>query len=231
MKGKIDEEATIGIMRQLINGTMNMQKHRIIHRDLKPMNIFFKNGVVKIADFGFAFREGTPVQKYNLGSPSYMAPEVLGENRYSYKSDIWALGVIMYEMLHGKVPWQSNNEMILHAFISQEAIETIVREDVKGKPALLNFMKRCCTPDYNRRMGPQELAQYDFKMGGGEKRGGVNSSTIIDAHNPHVTKSPRPQSIVVTNPIAPNPPSNQHIQHQIPQVISHASHPSNLNQR
>lgn len=108
-KGKIDEEAAIGIMRQLIHGIMNMQRHRIIHRDLKPMNIFFKNGVVKIADFGFAFKEGTPVQKYNLGSPSYMAPEVLGENRYSYKSDIWALGVILYEMLHGKVPWQSNN--------------------------------------------------------------------------------------------------------------------------
>lgn len=61
-------------MKQLIKGTLNMQKHRIIHRDLKPANIFFKNGILKIADFGFAYKEGTPVQKYNLGSPSYMAP-------------------------------------------------------------------------------------------------------------------------------------------------------------
>lgn len=95
-------------MKQLINGMRCLQKHRIIHRDLKPANIFFKNGILKIADFGFAFKDGTPVQKYNLGSPSYMAPEVLRDNRYSFKSDIWALGIIMYEMLHGKVPWQSN---------------------------------------------------------------------------------------------------------------------------
>lgn len=70
----MSEEASIGIMKQIINGLTNLQKHRIIHRDLKPMNIFFKNGVVKIADFGFAFKDGTPVQKYNLGSPSYMPP-------------------------------------------------------------------------------------------------------------------------------------------------------------
>jgi serine/threonine protein kinase len=95
-KGKLSEEASIGIMKQIINGLANLQKHRIIHRDLKPMNIFFKNGVVKIADFGFAFKDGTPVQKYNLGSPSYMPPEVLRDNKYSFKSDIWALGVIMY---------------------------------------------------------------------------------------------------------------------------------------
>lgn len=44
---------------------------------------------------------------YNVGSPIYMPPEALNENKYSFKSDIWALGVIYYEMLTGKTPWRA----------------------------------------------------------------------------------------------------------------------------
>jgi serine/threonine protein kinase len=44
---------------------------------------------------------------YNVGSPIYMPPEALNDNKYSFKSDIWALGVIFYEMLTGKTPWKA----------------------------------------------------------------------------------------------------------------------------
>ncbi len=51
--------------------------------------------------------QGKKYCNYNVGSPIYMSPEALNENKYSYKSDIWALGVIFYEMLTGKTPWKA----------------------------------------------------------------------------------------------------------------------------
>lgn len=86
------------ILRQLINGYLDLFRKNIVHRDLKPANIFFKEGVLKIADFGFAVRSDKCARpfNYNIGSPSYMSPEALRNNSYSFKSDIWSLGVVAY---------------------------------------------------------------------------------------------------------------------------------------
>lgn len=67
-----------------------------------------KDGVAKIADFGFAKKNKNPGQKekYNVGSPLYMPPEALKNNIYSIKSDVWSVGVIIYELLHGETPWE-----------------------------------------------------------------------------------------------------------------------------
>lgn len=82
-----------------------------MHRDLKPANILLtENDDCKIADFGFAIKhsELSKPSKYNVGSPLYMAPESLKNNEYSYKTDIWSLGVILFELLTGETPWKSS---------------------------------------------------------------------------------------------------------------------------
>lgn len=96
-------------MNQIIRGYNNISNKGIIHRDLKPANIFLRNSQVKIADFGFALKstDSKKYSSYNVGSPIYMPPEALNDNKYSFKSDIWALGVIFYEMLTGKTPWRA----------------------------------------------------------------------------------------------------------------------------
>ena len=76
-----------------------MHLNHIIHRDIKPQNLLFdESNHVKIADFGFAVKieDVKKNSNYNVGSPLYMPPEALNQNRYSYKSDIWALGIIMF---------------------------------------------------------------------------------------------------------------------------------------
>jgi serine/threonine protein kinase len=60
----------------------------------------------KIGDFGFAKKTKTTVEKYNIGSPVYMSPESLKRNIYSIKSDIWSIGIMAFEMLHGELPWK-----------------------------------------------------------------------------------------------------------------------------
>lgn len=89
-----------------------MFKKKIIHRDIKPANIFIKDGIPKLADFGFSKDIDSPPCKfyYNVGTPMYMSPQALKTNNYSFKSDIWSLGVVYYEMLFGVTPWQANTE-------------------------------------------------------------------------------------------------------------------------
>jgi serine/threonine protein kinase len=85
-------------LREIVYGYGEINSNRIIHRDLKPANILLKNNRIKIADFGFAMRssDSKKLSSYNVGSPIYMPPEALNENKYSFKSDIWAIGIIYY---------------------------------------------------------------------------------------------------------------------------------------
>ena len=104
-------------------------KSGIIHRDLKPSNILLdKNGNIKIADFGFAIFQ-TDVQKeknLNAGSTFYMPPEVIRKNAYSINSDVWALGVILYELLVGRRPWTKKNDKELLATMENVSIDKFI---------------------------------------------------------------------------------------------------------
>lgn len=85
----------------------SLSEHFILHRDIKPNNIFFKSDHLKLADFGFCkrLRGGDDFTQTSLGSPLYMAPEVLNKEVYGSKADIWSCGIVLYEMLYGYCPY------------------------------------------------------------------------------------------------------------------------------
>jgi serine/threonine protein kinase len=109
--GKLSEPAAMLIFKQLLSAFEVLNKYNILHRDMKPDNIFFHNGVIKLGDFGFCknLNSADEMTKTMLGSPIYMAPEVLKGEIYSNKADIWSLGVVLYEMIFGQCPFQSNS--------------------------------------------------------------------------------------------------------------------------
>lgn len=112
-------------MKQLISGYAFIHSNEIIHRDLKPANLLLTHqGDLKVADFGFGINaeEVSKPSKYNVGSPLYMAPESLRRNQYSFKTDLWAIGVIFYEMLTSQTPWRAKNEKQLLKKIEAEKI-------------------------------------------------------------------------------------------------------------
>lgn len=79
-----------------------MVSNGFIHRDLKPDNIVIKDGVLKIVDFGRSRKIFQHEKAYSsVGTPAYMAPEILVNDEYTYKCDIWSLGVLCYEMVTG----------------------------------------------------------------------------------------------------------------------------------
>lgn len=101
---------------EILNGLEYLFDNNITHRDIKPQNILIKDNQIKISDFGFAKNcaEDDLLGTF-CGSPLYMAPELFQMSSYTNKSDIWSLGVILYELIVKSHPYPSKNrsELIL----------------------------------------------------------------------------------------------------------------------
>ena len=108
----LPEAEVVGIMKQVVKGYQELARNNTIHRDLKPANILISQGQFKICDFGFSkvIKDPAMTNKTCVGSPIYMAPQILDKKDYSAKCDIWSLGIIFYELLHGNVPWTARSE-------------------------------------------------------------------------------------------------------------------------
>ena len=106
------EEKILQYFYQICRGLQYIHSKNIIHRDIKSQNIFLmKNGKIKIGDFGIA--KALTNSKNNastvIGTPYYFSPEIINGEPYNYKTDIWSLGVVLYEMCCLKLPFESNN--------------------------------------------------------------------------------------------------------------------------
>ena len=136
-----------------------MHDGKVLHRDLKTDNIMIcKNGVIKISDFGVSKRlnETCGLAKSNCGTPVYMSPELINKQGYNASTDIWSLGVTLYELctfqmpfkldkLH-KNPWKDLNEKILKGEFEpvskkyskeiHELISSMLTIDPKERPSI-----------------------------------------------------------------------------------------------
>jgi eukaryotic-like serine/threonine-protein kinase len=111
-RGAMDQQEALQIMDQLLAAIIEAHKNNIIHRDIKPQNILIKDdGTVKIADFGIAtVSDAVQLTQTDtvLGSVHYLAPELARGEAASFQSDIYALGITLYEMLTGKAPYSGD---------------------------------------------------------------------------------------------------------------------------
>lgn len=117
-EGAFTEREAAEIMRDICKAVAHLHRMDIAHRDLKPENLLYskpdETGVLKLTDFGFA-KETTSLNSLQTPcyTPYYVAPEVLGPERYDKSCDMWSLGVIMYILLCGFPPFYSNHGLAI----------------------------------------------------------------------------------------------------------------------
>lgn len=113
MKGKLEVREALNISIQIASGLSAAHQNRIIHRDIKPQNIIMsRDGKVKVTDFGIAkVADSTTVTTTAAGSVHYISPEQARGGYSDAKSDIYSLGITMYEMLTGRVPFDGETNV------------------------------------------------------------------------------------------------------------------------
>lgn len=124
-KGRLEINEAIGIGIQIAQGIEEAHKNNIIHRDIKPQNIIIsKEGKVKVTDFGIAkAATSNTITSNAMGSVHYISPEQARGGYSDEKSDIYSLGVTLYEMLLGKVPFEGESTVtVAFAHVHEEAM-------------------------------------------------------------------------------------------------------------
>ena len=114
---RFDERDTVSIMSQLLDALEFAHANSVWHRDIKPANIIImKNGRIKLADFGIARIESSDRTRTNMlmGTPGYIAPEYYLGEAVDHRIDIFAAGVLLYELLAGRAPFRGRPEAIMH---------------------------------------------------------------------------------------------------------------------
>ena len=150
---------------QILSAVKYMHENKVIHRDLKLGNLFLgQNLMIKIGDFGLATRlEYDGERKHTVcGTPNYIAPEIL-ENKHSghsYEVDYWAIGVIVYTLLIGKPPFETEDVKETYKKITADNYEfpsnVYISEEAK------TFIKEILVIDPNKRLTPDKMMQHPF---------------------------------------------------------------------
>ena len=168
--GALAPESTLKLVRQMAKGLREAHKLGIVHRDLKPSNIMLvpeEDGaeVVKILDFGIgkliaADSEDLTAEGSFVGSPRYMAPEQIHEGKVDARSDIYSLGVMMYECFTGRIPFDGEtNIAIMMAHCNQPVPPMRARSPSVAVPEILESFVRLCL-EKNPTHRPQTMEEF-----------------------------------------------------------------------
>ncbi|CAD8101871.1 unnamed protein product [Paramecium sonneborni] len=145
---------------------LHQQKHQL-HRDIKPENILINSsGQIKVTDFGISKQlENTiAIARTFVGTLMYMSPERTEGKNYSYASDIWSLGLIIYEMATGKHPYSVQNKQMTYIQMIQNILksESPKLDNYPYSLEMKDFVNICLNKDQNKRLDASTLLQHNW---------------------------------------------------------------------
>lgn len=166
----ISESILKYLAKETLHGLEYLHRNNIIHRDIKSANILLtREGQVKICDFGVS---GILLQSARrnsfVGTPYWMAPEVISRSEYDFKADIWSFGITLIELVTGKPPYTNYDAnramMMISASVHPPGFDEQQYPEF-SKGGLLSFIHSCCQIDPSKRPTATELLQHRYFKG------------------------------------------------------------------
>ncbi|EFA84076.1 STE20 family protein kinase [Heterostelium album PN500] len=151
------------ICKQALDGLIYLHNNHIIHRDVKGANILLaEDGTVRIGDFGVSSQIISTFCKGSIaGTPYWMAPEILKQDAYSSKVDIWSLGITAIELAEGEPPLYDVNPMKAMFMVQRRAPPTL-NDPKKWSKEFVSFLECCLVKEIDKRASPETLMEHPF---------------------------------------------------------------------
>lgn len=170
--GPFSETDACSVFTQLIDALAHCHRNYICHRDVKPDNILFDSrNRVKLCDFGsaewFGGVEGRERMNGIVGTPYYVAPEVLAGREYNEKIDVWSAGVILYIMLGGVPPFYGDTVEDTFAAVLRGNLRFPTKIFRSISPEAKDLMRKMLSKDVSRRFSAEQVLRHPWVTSGG----------------------------------------------------------------
>uniref|UniRef100_A0A671TW61 non-specific serine/threonine protein kinase n=1 Tax=Sparus aurata TaxID=8175 RepID=A0A671TW61_SPAAU len=169
---RLNEEQTATVCEGVLQALSYLHSQGVIHRDIKSDSILLTlDGRIKLSDFGFCAQisKDVPKRKSLVGTPYWMAPEVISKRPYGTEVDVWSLGIMVVEMVDGEPPYFSDTPITAMKKLRDEAAPS-VKSIHRVSPVLKDFLGCMLTRDTKQRSSAADLLEHPFLLQAGSPR-------------------------------------------------------------
>lgn len=191
-KAPFNNQEVLGISIQIANALEVAHSNNIVHRDIKPQNILVtKDGGIKVTDFGIArATTSNTITTETMGSVHYFSPEQARGGYVDFKSDIYSLGIIMYEMVTGKLPFDGEGVVQLAMKHINDPLPNIRELNPKVSNSLEKIILKATTKNADNRYKSTRELNNDLKKALSDESGNFVTHNVIDEDSPTVVIKP-----------------------------------------